>query len=63
VIENGRIVEDGNPADLARQADSRYRTLLEAEERLREGSWSSAHWRHLRMEDGHLIEKFQKASV
>jgi ABC-type bacteriocin/lantibiotic exporter with double-glycine peptidase domain len=63
VIENGRIVEEGNPADLARQADSRYRALLEAEERLREGSWSSAHWRHLRMEDGRLIEKLQKASV
>ncbi len=63
VIENGRIVEDGNPADLARQADSRYRALLEAEERVREGSWSSGRWRHLRLEDGRLIEKLQKASV
>jgi ABC-type bacteriocin/lantibiotic exporter with double-glycine peptidase domain len=63
VIENGRIVEDGNPADLARQADSRYRALLEAEESVREGSWSSGHWRHLRLEAGRLIEKLQKASV
>jgi ATP-binding cassette subfamily B protein len=63
VIENGRIVEDGNPAELARQVNSRYRALLEAEESVREGSWSSGHWRHLRLEDGHLIEKLQRASV
>jgi len=63
VVENGRIVEDGNPADLARQTDSRYRALLEAEESVREGSWSSGHWRHLRLEDGRLIEKLQRASV
>jgi len=63
VIENGRIVEDGNPADLARQVNSRYRALLEAEESVREGSWSGGHWRHLRLEDGRLIEKLRRASV
>jgi len=63
VVENGRIVEDGNPADLARQANSRYRALLEAEETVREGSWASGHWRHLRLEDGRLVEKLQRASV
>jgi ATP-binding cassette subfamily B protein len=63
VIENGRIVEDGNPAELARKTNSRYRALLEAEESVREGSWSSGHWRHLRLEDGRLVEKLQRASV
>ena len=63
VVENGRIVEDGNPAELARQTNSRYRALLEAEESVREGSWSSGHWRHLRLEDGRLIEELQRASV
>ena len=52
--ERRRIVEDGNPADLARQTNSRYRALLEAEESVREGSWSGSHWRHLRLEDGGL---------
>jgi ABC-type bacteriocin/lantibiotic exporter with double-glycine peptidase domain len=63
VIENGRIVEDGNPADLARQVNSRYRALLEAEESVREGSWSGGHWRHLRMEGGRLIEELRRAAV
>lgn len=63
VVENGRIVEDGNPAELARQADSRYRALLEAEESVREGSWSSGQWRHLRLEDGRLSEELQRVSV
>jgi len=61
VVENGRIVEDGNPAELARQTNSRYRALLEAEETVREGSWSGGHWRHLRLEDGRLVEKLQRA--
>jgi ABC-type bacteriocin/lantibiotic exporter with double-glycine peptidase domain len=63
VVENGRIVEDGNPADLARQANSRYRALLEAEESVREGSWSSGHWRHLRLEDGRLSEELRRVPV
>jgi ABC-type transport system involved in cytochrome bd biosynthesis fused ATPase/permease subunit len=63
VVENGKIVEDGAPAELARQANSRYRALLEAEESVREGSWSGGHWRHLRLEDGRLVEELQRASV
>jgi ATP-binding cassette subfamily B protein len=63
VIENGRIVEDGNPEELARQENSRYRALLEAEESVREGSWSSGDWRHLRMEDGRLIEELQRTKT
>ncbi|PYX50499.1 MAG: ABC transporter permease [Acidobacteria bacterium] len=63
VVENGRIVEDGAPAELARQSNSRYRALLEAEQSIREGSWSSGHWRHLRLEDGRLVEELQRASV
>jgi ABC-type bacteriocin/lantibiotic exporter with double-glycine peptidase domain len=61
VVENGRIVEDGNPAELARRANSRYRALLEAEESVREGSWAGDQWRHLRLEDGRLVEKLQRA--
>jgi ATP-binding cassette subfamily B protein len=61
VIEDSRIVEDGNPEELARKVNSRYRALLEAEESVREGSWSSSDWRHLRLDGGHLMEERQRA--
>jgi ATP-binding cassette subfamily B protein len=63
VIENGRIVEDGDPEELARQVNSRYRALLEAEESVREGSWSSGAWRHLRLDQGRLVEERQRTPV
>jgi ATP-binding cassette subfamily B protein len=61
MIENGRIVEDGNPEELVRQEGSRYRALVEAEESVREGSWTGAQWRHLRLEDGRLNEEAERA--
>ena len=39
VMENGRIVQDGAPAVLAAQLDSRYGAMLEAEKQVREGLW------------------------
>jgi ATP-binding cassette subfamily B protein len=46
VVEGGRIVEDGVPAELAAQG-SRYRELLDAEGALREQLWADPHWRRL----------------
>jgi len=63
VVEAGRIVEDGKPADLARQTDSRYRSLLEAEEEVRAGLWSSDTWRRLRLESGRLTPSAAKVRV
>lgn len=60
VIENGGIVEDGSPPMLAAQADSRYRQLLDAEDQVRRGLWSSVNWRRLRMVDGKLVESPRK---
>ncbi|HEV8715557.1 MAG TPA: ABC transporter ATP-binding protein [Candidatus Binatia bacterium] len=56
VVEEGRILEDGVPAALAERPDSRYRAMLEAEEAVREGLWSSAAWRRLWLEGGLLNE-------
>src|SRR5262249_1734369 len=42
VIGEGRVVEDGNPALLAAQKQSRYSRLLDAERAVREGLWSDA---------------------
>jgi ABC-type bacteriocin/lantibiotic exporter with double-glycine peptidase domain len=56
VVESGRVVEDGLPADLAARPGSRYRALLDAERDVREELWKSGVWRRLRMESGHLSE-------
>lgn len=53
VIENGRIVEDGDPARLA-AAPSRYAELLEAEKTARQRLWQGRQWRALRVEDGRV---------
>ena len=60
VLEGGRIIEDGAPAALASQPDSRYRMLLAAEEAVRVGLWQSADWRRLWMAGGHLTETDHK---
>jgi ATP-binding cassette subfamily B protein len=54
VIENGRIIEDGAPNNLATQPDSRYRALLDAEDEVRRKIWESADWRRLILQDGRL---------
>jgi ATP-binding cassette subfamily B protein len=56
VIEDGQIIEDGQPAALADQPASRYRALLQAEQDVRTGLWQGADWRRLTIADGHLAE-------
>jgi ATP-binding cassette subfamily B protein len=55
VVEAGRVVEDGNPSDLARRADSAYARLLEAERAVTD-LWSATGWRRCRLRDGSLVE-------
>ncbi len=51
VVENGCIVEDGVPAELARRP-SRYRDLLNAEDVVSRDMWHSGQWRRIRVQDG-----------
>lgn len=53
VVEDGRIVEDGVPAELAAGA-TRYRALLDAEEGVRSRMWDGAHWRRIDMRGGQV---------
>ena len=55
VVEQGRIVEDGRPRDLA-LADTRYRQLLGAERDLRRRAWADSSWRRLRLDGGCLVD-------
>lgn len=47
VIEDGRVVDDGVPSELAQNVDSRYHALLQAENAVREQLWSGAGWRKI----------------
>jgi ATP-binding cassette subfamily B protein len=51
VIDDGCIVEDGCPAELAKQS-SRYRDLLLAEQKVREQMWQGKQWRKLYFRNG-----------
>lgn len=55
VVEDGRVVEDGEPGALASQINSRYKAMLEAEEAVLLGLWSGATWRRLRLDRGRLV--------
>lgn len=57
VIEEGQVVEDDHPDILSQQVESRYRSLLEHEERLRKGVWSGTEWSRLWLEEGRLERK------
>jgi ATP-binding cassette subfamily B protein len=63
VIEDGRIVEDGDPRELSAIAESRYRALLNAEDAVRRSLWSSAQWRRVRLGEGKLFEEERKEAV
>ena len=56
VMDGGRIIEDGTPADLAAQPQSRYSALLDAEVAVRQGLWSHGRWRWLWLNAGRLVE-------
>src|SRR5881227_3717845 len=55
VVEDGRIVEDGAPAELA-AGMTRYRALLEAEDKVRSGMWNGAHWRRIEVRGGQVLD-------
>ena len=53
VLDGGRIVEDGAPAELAARGGV-YSGLLVAEDQVRRQMWQGTEWRHLRMDGGQL---------
>ena len=57
VMEEGRIVEDGNPRELERKEGSRFKAMLEAERAVQQELWGGPEWRRLRLDHGALIEQ------
>jgi ABC-type multidrug transport system fused ATPase/permease subunit len=56
IVDGGTIVEDGRPAELLRQPNSRYKSLLDAEQSVRKTLWSGVAWRRMQFDKGHLCE-------
>ncbi|MFO1151082.1 MAG: ATP-binding cassette domain-containing protein [Alsobacter sp.] len=56
VVEDGRIVEDGDPAQLA-SGESRYRALLKAESHALDVLWDNPAWLRFVVEHGHVRRK------
>lgn len=56
VVEAGRVVEDGRPADLAARAGSAYASMLEAEESVLRDLWRGGGFRTLRIERGEIVD-------
>lgn len=56
VIEDGQIKEDGNPANLLKQAASRYSQMFQAEQFVHKQLWGSDRWRKISLENGQLEE-------
>jgi ATP-binding cassette subfamily B protein len=57
VVEGGRIVEDGAPAELGRREGSRYAELVRGDREMHEREWSGARWRRVWLERGELHEE------
>ena len=57
VVENGRVIENGPPKDLAANPASRYAELLRADQDNHSLLWSGGAWRHWWLADGRLVEK------
>lgn len=53
VLDQGRIVEDGNPEELLSRA-SRYKELYDREQLVHRNLWKAALWRRFMMSDGRL---------
>ncbi len=54
VLDQGRIVQDGNPLKMEQDRESLYARMLNTERLVRRDLWSAATWRHWQMTDGQL---------
>jgi len=63
VVEDGRIVEDGDPASLALRSETRYRALLDTEAAVHKELWSNDLWRRLQLVEGRVYEAVELRSV
>ncbi len=63
VIEAGRVVEQGSPAELLSNCNSRYGQLLDAEKDICSGLWRSKIWRRIHVHSGRVVEEVSQCEV
>lgn len=59
VIDGGRVVEDGDPAVLGKNPESRYATWVRSDRELRASEWSGGNWRKVWLSAGRVREEEQ----
>jgi ATP-binding cassette subfamily B protein len=63
VIEDGSLVEAGDPVALSARPDSRYAALLRTEKVVRQDLWASKEWQRVAMVDGQLVSGRERESA
>ncbi len=62
VMDRGRIVEDGDPIQLAQMASSRFRRLIQMQETIQNRFASSSEWKRIRLESGRIVTDHVRAA-
>jgi ABC-type bacteriocin/lantibiotic exporter with double-glycine peptidase domain len=55
VMENGRLVEDGEPLHLAQTPSTRYRRMLQTQENVMRRVVANGDWKRIRLESGRIV--------
>lgn len=57
VVENGRLLEQGVPADLLATPGSRYAALVESDRAVQRSIWDGKHWKRVAVAGGQLVNQ------
>jgi ATP-binding cassette subfamily B protein len=55
VMDNGRLVEDGEPLHLAQTPSTRYRRMLQTQENVMRRVVANGDWKRIRLESGRIV--------
>lgn len=55
VMNNGELIEDGNPKNLSRRKESKYKDLLAEEKEIQESIWEDKQWKQYTVEQGKIL--------